>query len=88
MDLRLDWNRERYRTRDRLLAYRDLIMPLVPEINISPFYPWNTEAVRGTLSSFPVQGDVNTLYFDYETEILYYFDATNGYTPVRAIPII
>lgn len=107
--MRLDWNLERYRTRDRLLEYDFNIYPAVPHsAGLSMVYPWENVVINqlskqfielvhshgftgdeqelwdrfsdgvikhGTLSTFPIPGNKNNLYFDIETEILYYFKA-------------
>lgn len=37
----LNWNKERFRTRDRLLEYDSMIMPLMPHsAGLSVVYPW------------------------------------------------
>ena len=39
--IKLDWNRERYRTRDRLLDYDQTVVPLKPHSAGLPIvYPW------------------------------------------------
>lgn len=104
---KLDWNLERYKTRDRLLEYDFNIYPIVPHsAGLSMIYPWENIAIKqlekqfieivksngytgseedlwdkfshgtiqhGTLNTFPVPGNENDIYFDRETEILYYF---------------
>lgn len=106
---KLDWNYERYRTRDRLLEYSIDIMPPRPHSGgLSLIYPWEDISINqlskqfiklvyshgftgdeqelwnrfsdgvikhGTLNTFPIPGNKNNLYFDVETEILYYFKA-------------
>ena len=48
--MKLDWNRERYRTRDRLLEYDFSIYPAVPHTAGLPIiYPWENIAL-GQLS--------------------------------------
>lgn len=110
----LDWNRERYRTRDRLLDYNFSLFPTNPQSATLPMvYPWENVAnyrlslqlyeiaknngyigseadflnkfsangnniITGTLSTFPVPGIETNLYFDTETEILYYFTTSNS----------
>lgn len=44
--MKLDWNRERYRTRDRLLEYDFSIYPAVPHTaGLSMVYPWENIAL-------------------------------------------
>lgn len=141
-NLRLNWNEERWRTRDRLLDYDITIVPPHPhsggiacpypleDEDLSPripspeadsslpfIYPWeatnlyelersiyliaqrngytgsedtlwnrfsNGTVVTGTLATFPVPGDELNLYFDKETEILYYFKAVPNHISVDA----
>ena len=41
--MRLNWNRERWRTRDRLLEYDSNIYPMVPHTaGLQMVYPWET----------------------------------------------
>ena len=41
MIINLNWNKERFRTRDRLLEYDSMIMPLKPHsAGLSIVYPW------------------------------------------------
>lgn len=101
------WNRQRIKTRDRLLDYDLPASPIVDKLQAP--YPWisvslstltkqlyqialqngflgnqqsfisrftNGSIIRGTLNSFPIPGDPNTLYLDKETDILYYFRET------------
>lgn len=104
---RLNWNRERHRTRDRLLEYDFNIYPEVFHSGgLAMIYPWENIAIAqlskqfievakmngytgseedlwkrfssgtvlfGTLETFPVPGNENDIYFDTQTEILYYF---------------
>lgn len=37
----------------------------------------NGSIIRGTLDSFPIPGNADTLYLDKETDVLYYFKQTN-----------
>lgn len=113
MSQKLDWNRERYRTRDLLLEYDYNIMPAHPRAAGLPIiYPWENQSlsvisyqlyeiaknygfpgtvdeffskfslyggniIKGTVNTFPIPGNENNLYFDEESEILYYFSAKN-----------
>lgn len=141
--MRLNWNTERWRTRDRLLDYDITIVPphphsggityhfLLKDEDLSPImpfpeahsslpfiYPWeainlyeleksiyliaqrngytgsedtlwnrfsNGTVVTGTLDTFPIPGDELNLYFDKETEILYYFKAVSNHINVDAV---
>lgn len=108
---KLDWNRERYRTRDRLLEYDFNIYPAVTHTaGLSMVYPWeNMELsvlqkqiyqialnngyqegedsfwkkfsrdciVFGTIDTFPIPGDEKNLYFDTNTNILYYYKVSS-----------
>lgn len=112
----IDWNYERYRTRDRLRAPTQPIPYYPHNINLPYVYPWedaslailseklyqialqngfigsssdflerfssnNGQIVRGTIATFPVPGSDVDFYFDEETEIFYYFKATD--TPIN-----
>ena len=47
MTNKLDWNYERYRTRDRLLEYDFNIYPMVPHsAGLSMIYPWENIAIQ------------------------------------------
>lgn len=49
----LDWNRERYRTRDRLLEYDDTIVPLYPHSAGLPIiYPWESDLLKNIVHQF------------------------------------
>lgn len=87
----IDWNYERYRTRDRL------VLPVIPQISTplsilkkqilelaqlngytgeeNEFWQHfaNGNIFRGTAADFPIPGDEETLYFDSNSEILYFF---------------
>lgn len=72
--MRLDWNRERHRTRDRLLdydTYRGALQPYTDTINWDSLA--NRQIIFGTLETFPMPGSEQQLYYDTETHILYYF---------------
>ena len=107
----LTWNRERIKTRDRLLGYNFcVVLPQPHCVSIPMVYPWETMSqdqlaaqiiliakangytgdeadfwrlfsercvVFGTLATFPEVGSNHSLYFDTETEILYYFKAVD-----------
>jgi len=111
---KLNWNKERWRTRDRLLEYDVSIVPAHPHSAGLPYvYPWEDtslsvmahqlyliaqqngydgtepdfltrfalgdegKVVVGTLMTFPMPGDIDKLYLDEETGILYYFKETS-----------
>lgn len=82
----LDWNMQRYRTRDLLLDY---------------IYPWGNNNYNETnknisqqqiifeaFDSFPEIGDTNKLYFDTNKKILYCYNETTGYKPVYSYGIV
>ena len=118
----LDWNKERKRTRDRLLDYDFSIVPAYPHSAGLPMvYPWENitlsqlshqfftlaqkngyegseeelwkrfyhhSVVYGTLDSFPIPGEENTLYLDIETEILYYYKNISGEIDAAKIAVV
>lgn len=45
------------------------------------------EVIFDMYTNFPLQGDTTKLYFDLTDNILYYWDATDGYIPVNAMLI-
>lgn len=48
MIMNLNWNKERFRTRDRLLEYDSMIMPLTPHsAGLSIIYPWEDVLFSG-----------------------------------------
>lgn len=74
----LDWNTERYRTRDLLLEH---IYPW--ESDGSQNIPSQKQIIFGTLEEFPENGDLDKLYFDTNNKILYYYDETQKYQPIH-----
>ena len=48
MIMNLNWTNERFRTRDRLLEYDSMIMPLMPHAaGLSMVYPWENTSLLG-----------------------------------------
>ena len=73
----LDWNRERYRTRDRLLDYNISLFPITPKTTILPsIYPWEN-ITNSRLSNQLYEIAKNHGYTGNETDFLNKFSATS-----------
>ena len=82
----LDWNMQRYRTRDLLL---------------DRIYPWGNnnhnegniiisqqQIIFNSFDNFPENGNPNRLYFDTDKKILYCYNESTGYKPVYSYGIV
>ena len=55
---RKDWNHERRRTRDRLLEYDSIIMPLMPHsAGLAMVYPWEDWRQQWEIPNYEVLGE-------------------------------
>ena len=80
----LNWNFERWRTRDRLLDFEQNSGYFG---SLSDF--WNMveegKIITGTVDTFPTEGIDGMLYLDIETSKLYYYTISAGtYLPVAS----
>ena len=73
-----DWNRERYRTRDRLLEYDNTIYPQVPHsAGLAVVYPWENMSITSLMKQL-YQGAAASGYSGTESEFVSKFGELLG----------